>query len=115
MRPGPDTVNGRVLAFIETCDEPVGTAQIVEATGLYRSRVVTACSELSLAGHILRQTGAHSFSYARLAIYPALPAEGARPGLYLAPCIGFKVHRDSRNPASSVRRDRDGQGDSLAA
>ena len=113
--PAPTTYNGRVLAFLETCTEPMTTGQIAKGLDMDRNRVVTACSELGLMNRIYRTPSDRGMLYSALAKYPELPHEGATPGLYLAPYLGLKVQHDPEQPAGSLRHRGEAAPDSLAA
>jgi hypothetical protein len=88
--PKPDTVNGRVLAFLRGCVEPVALPTIMEATGVPRHRAITACSELCLARLIDRTSNGTGTFFSALTEYPQMPAIGARRGVQLSPCIGVR-------------------------
>lgn len=89
--PGPQTYNGRVLAYLRAQVEPVDMSTITRDVGIPRNRAITACSELCLARLIDRTSNGTGTFFSALTEYPPMPAIGARRGAQLAPCVGMRL------------------------
>lgn len=89
--PKPETVNGRVLAFLRERGGQVTLPEVMEATGIPRNRAITALSELCLHRLVERNSNGNGTLFSAFPDYPPLPAIGARRGVQLAPCVGMRL------------------------